>query len=545
MIMNTKRNGQIRVLHLDDEPIILEITRMYLERDGNISVDSVNTAQEALELLATSRYDAVISDYEMPIMDGIEFLKEIREAGYDLPFILYTGRGREEVVIRAFHNGANFYLQKGGDVKPQFAELAQKVTQAAGQYRSKQKLQHLYRIFQALRAVSGTLHGEEEIDHKLQKVCEYISFSQGYQNIRIVLFDKKGEVRAVYHSGLKEKIDDLLVYLKAGNRTSCTHRALELSPEPVICEPNETCYTCPLYSDHQGQYALTMRLEHGGAVFGIISVTISSDFAEDSDEQAMFSELAHEIAYAIHHYSLEEEQNAMEALMGTGRKLHIINSITRHDIRNQLTIQMNIYELLLECAESVPEIRPYVTTLGSSINSIQEHLVFSDVYQKIGIQKPRWLSVAGIIEGITASHEFGDISIIHSVGTVEVFTDVMFGKIITNLIENAIMHGKRVTTVRIGFLEQINQGIITIEDDGIGVANDLKTKIFERGFGSNTGLGLYYTREILGITGMEIRETGIPDHGARFEIIIPKKGYRMRRGGEVAVLSASRIGEEV
>jgi signal transduction histidine kinase len=235
----------------------------------------------------------------------------------------------------------------------------------------------------------------------------------------------------------------------------------------------------------------------------------------------------------------------MEALMGTGRKLHIINSITRHDIRNQLTIQMNIYELLLECAESVPEIRPYVTTLGSSINSIQEHLVFSDVYQKIGIQKPRWLSVAGIIEGITASHEFGDISIIHSVGTVEVFTDVMFGKIITNLIENAIMHGKRVTTVRIGFLEQINQGIITIEDDGIGVANDLKTKIFERGFGSNTGLGLYYTREILGITGMEIRETGIPDHGARFEIIIPKKGYRMRRGGEVAVLSASRIGEEV
>ena len=543
MIMNTKQNGQIRILHLDDEPILLDVTRMYLERSGTIRVDTANNAQEALRLLTMSRYDAIISDYEMPVMNGIEFLKEIRECGYGMPFILYTGRGREEVVIRAFNNGATFYLQKGGDPKSQFAELFQKVTQAASQYRSKLKVQHLYRIFQGLRTVSGTLHGEEEIDRKLQKVCDYIFASQGYQNVRIVLFDKRGCVRAVYHSGLEERISDLLEYLKAGNRTSCTRRALELSREPVICEPSQTCSDCPLFSDHQGQYALTMRLEHAGMVFGIISVTLSSDFAEDSDEQAMFSELAHEIAYAIHHYSLEEEQSAMETLMGTSRKLHIINSITRHDIRNQLTIQMNIYELLLECAESVPEIRSYVSTLGSSINSIHEHLVFSDVYQKIGIQRPRWLSIAAIIEGITCSHEFGDISISHSVGSVEVFTDVMFGKIITNLVENAIMHGKRVSTIRIGFMEQGNLGIITVEDDGIGVPEDLKVKIFERGFGSNTGLGLYYTREILGITGMEIYETGIPDEGARFEIRIPKKGYRMRKGGEVAVLSAPRVSE--
>jgi CheY-like chemotaxis protein/signal transduction histidine kinase len=541
--MNTKKKIQIRVLHLDDEPIILDITRMFLERDSNISVDSINQAQEALLLLSSSRYDVIISDYEMPVMDGIEFLKEIRECGHDLPFILFTGRGREEVVIRAFNNGATFYLQKGGDPTSQFTELARKVNQAAGEYRARQKIQHLYRIFQVLRSVSGTLHGDGEIDRKLQMVCDYIVASQGYQNIRIVLFDRNGHFSAVYHSGLEERIIELLAYLKSGNRTSCTHRALEMNREPVICEPSQTCSSCPLFSDHQGQFALTMRLEHAGVVFGIISVTLSSDFAQDSDELAMFSELAHEIAYVIHHYFLEEEQNAMETLMGTSRKLHIINSITRHDIKNQLTIQMNIYELLLEYTESVPDIRSFVNMLGSSINSIQEHLVFSEVYQKIGIQRPRWLSVAGIIEGITASHEFGDISIIHSVGSVEVFTDVMFGKIITNLIENAIMHGERVSMVRIGFLDQITQGVIIIEDDGIGVPEDLKAKIFKRGFGSNTGLGLYYTREILSITGMEIQETGIPDVGARFEIKIPKKGFRMRKGGEVAVQSTPQVSE--
>ncbi|PKL60729.1 MAG: hypothetical protein CVV33_01155 [Methanomicrobiales archaeon HGW-Methanomicrobiales-4] len=543
MTRSQRRTGHIRVLHLDDEPIILDITRMYLERTGKIQVDTVSEAKEALRLLAATRYDAIISDYEMPVMDGIEFLKEIRECGHDLPFILFTGRGREEVVIRAFNNGATFYLQKGGDPGSQYTELVKKVTLATGQYRTKQNIQHLYQIFQALREVSGTLHGEEEIDHKLRNVCRIISSGQGYQNVRIVLFDRDDGVRSVYQAGLEEQIEELLGYLKAGNRTSCTRRALEKSREPVICEPSQTCSSCPLYSDHQGQFALTMRLEHAGEIYGIISVTLSSDYAHDFDEQMMFIELANEIAYAIHHYALEEEQNAMETLMGTSRKLHIINSITRHDIRNQLTVQMNTYELLLESAEEYPEMRTYVNALGSSINSIMEHLVFSEVYQKIGIQRPRWLSVGAIIEGITSSHEFGPISILHSTGTVEVYTDVMFGKIVTNLIENAIMHGKRVTTVRIGFYEQINQGVLVIEDDGIGVPDELKERIFEKGFGNNTGLGLYYTREILGITGMEIAETGKNLEGARFEIRIPRRGYRIRKGSEAVIFAGLPVSE--
>ncbi len=541
MTIESKKTGKFQILHLDDEPIILEITRMYLERTGRIKVDSVTSPQEAVCLLSSRRYDAVISDYEMPVMDGIEFLKEIRECGHDLPFILFTGRGREEVVIRAFNNGATFYLQKGGDPGSQFAELSRKIIYASGQYRTKQKIKHLYRIFQALREVSGTLHGEGELDRKLKKVCTIVSSGRGYQNVRIVLFDKEGGIQ-VHQTGLEDRVNDLITYLNAGNRTSCTRHALENSKEPVICEPSQTCAACPLYDNHQGQYALTMRLEHAGEIYGIISVTLSSDYATDADEQAMFTELGNEIAYAIHHYRLIEEQNAMESLIGTSRKLHIINSITRHDIRNQLTVQMNSYELLLECAESCPEIRPNIAALGTSINSIHEHLVFSDVYQKIGIQRPRWLSVGAIIEGIICSLEYRDLSILHATGGVEIYTDVMFGKIVSNLIENAIMHGKRVTCINIRLLEQIDRGVLVIEDDGIGVPNELKEKIFERGFGSNTGLGLYYTREILGITGMEIVETGKNLEGARFEIRIPKKGYRIKNGYDIvqpATLSVS------
>jgi len=75
-------------------------------------------------------YDAIVSDYQMPEMDGIEFLKKVRSSGNPIPFIIFTGRGREEVAIQALSIGADYYLQKGGDPKSQFAELAHQIEQA-------------------------------------------------------------------------------------------------------------------------------------------------------------------------------------------------------------------------------------------------------------------------------------------------------------------------------------------------------------------------------------------------------------------------------
>ncbi len=120
----------LRVLYVDDEPDLLELGRIFLERDGHFTVDTIESAPAALTLLNSTKYDAVISDYLMPDMDGIEFLKKVRSSGNHIPFILFTGRGREEVVIQALNEGADFYLQKGGDPTPQFMELTHKVRQA-------------------------------------------------------------------------------------------------------------------------------------------------------------------------------------------------------------------------------------------------------------------------------------------------------------------------------------------------------------------------------------------------------------------------------
>jgi len=120
----------ISVLCVDDETVLLDVTRVFLERTGEFSVATSISAQEAIALLADHSYDAIVSDYQMPGMDGLALLKHIRAEKNAVPFILFTGKGREEVAIEALNLGADFYLQKGGEPKSQYAELANKIRQA-------------------------------------------------------------------------------------------------------------------------------------------------------------------------------------------------------------------------------------------------------------------------------------------------------------------------------------------------------------------------------------------------------------------------------
>jgi PAS domain S-box-containing protein len=118
------------VLYVDDDEILLGLNKIYLEKTGEFSIDTAKSAGEALGKIAGQSYDAIVSDYDMPEMDGIAFLKVVRERHGSIPFLLFTGKGREDVVIRAVESGADYYIQKGIDLHGMFAELSHKIKRA-------------------------------------------------------------------------------------------------------------------------------------------------------------------------------------------------------------------------------------------------------------------------------------------------------------------------------------------------------------------------------------------------------------------------------
>lgn len=140
----------ISVLYVDDEPALLDVAKIFLERSGTIHVDTLTSVEEAMDRIRATPYDAIISDYQMPHMDGISFLKTLRSEFPTLPFIIFTGKGREDVVIEALNCGADHYLQKGGDPKAQFAELRHNIGRAVERRRANDTIIHLNRLYSVL-----------------------------------------------------------------------------------------------------------------------------------------------------------------------------------------------------------------------------------------------------------------------------------------------------------------------------------------------------------------------------------------------------------
>lgn len=222
---------------------------------------------------------------------------------------------------------------------------------------------------------------------------------------------------------------------------------------------------------------------------------------------------------------ITDRKKAEDAICLANRKLNLLNDITRHDIVNTLTGLLGTVEMARDPAMSDERdlLLSDVHTLGLNI---QKQIEFTREYQAVGIKEPVWQNVARIIQRAANLCEESGVTIVNDITPFEVFADPLLEKVFYNLIQNALSYGKNVHTIR--FTERISDRgfAIVCEDDGVGIPAEMKEKSFGRGIGQNTGMGLFLSREILAITGITIRENGIPGKGARFEMVIPKGGYR-------------------
>jgi PAS domain S-box-containing protein len=584
----------ISLLYADDEPDLLDLCKLFLEREGEFSVTTVTSASEGLKILADGKIEGIISDYQMPLMDGIEFLKQVRRDYKDIPFILFTGKGREEVVIEAINNGADFYLQKGGDPRAQFSELSHKIRQAIRRKKAEEDLRMMKATVS--NAAEGILWINQDggITFFNDTICSMLGYSRDeftclrIQDINPRLFEnhilplweraKKKNYITVQDSNRKKDgstipVEILLNYIEFGSNAyvfafvrDITDRKraedelksayeknqglMDYANDAIFIADTETGMLLDANKKTQAMIGRTLEeirtmheselhpkeeeekyrayfkkhaLEGKGLQEEIvidkngnhISVIVSSTILYIGGRRCLMG-IFHDIS---------DIKKAHDALQLANKKLNLLAEITRHDIRNKLTILGGYLELFNDHPPE-PQHSMYLDKLKTAVTMITANIEFTKLYQDLGVVAPSWQKVNETFYKACTHIDIKKIRFESEKDEVEIFADPLLERVFYNIVQNAVEHGTRVSVVRLSWSESANGLLIRLEDDGIGIPVQDKETIFERGFGKNTGLGLFLSREILSITNITIKESGEFQHGARFEMLVPKGVYR-------------------
>ena len=228
-----------------------------------------------------------------------------------------------------------------------------------------------------------------------------------------------------------------------------------------------------------------------------------------------------------------ERKRFEAAIQLANRKLNTLSTITRHDILNQITAIV-MYLSLAEESSSDPGVIDQLHKIEEITQLIQKQIRFTRDYQTIGESTPHWQNVGITVDNALAGLDMGAIKVEKGCENLDLFADYLLEKVFYNIMDNAVRHGEKVTTLRFSCRENTNGATLIIEDDGVGIPEGVKEKIFKREYYRNTGYGLFLAEEILSITGITISETGVPGKGARFEIHAPKGTYRFGETGTKA-----------
>jgi len=223
---------------------------------------------------------------------------------------------------------------------------------------------------------------------------------------------------------------------------------------------------------------------------------------------------------------LHQRHSAEESLRAANHKLALLGSITRHDISNQTSIIASACDLLFDEVPDTEQTSQLTTLIRNALNTIREIIFFTRIYEDMGAHQPVWHQVSLLVADAMSHFHTCSCTIIDKTDSLEVLADPLFDRVIFNLIDNAIRHGKTVTTITVDVHIEGPIARVRVADNGTGIADAEKEKIFERGYGKNTGLGLFLSREILSLTGIAITETGREGAGACFELKIPDGKWR-------------------
>ena len=223
---------------------------------------------------------------------------------------------------------------------------------------------------------------------------------------------------------------------------------------------------------------------------------------------------------------ITETRKALLNLHKNREKQKLMESVTYHDIFNQVQIMKGYLELMGSDESRKEQDRRMFSRVEKAADNISDQVKVLRDYYALGLSDPEWLSLEQQIKRALEGSGLTVDSLCIDCESRKVQADRSFYKVFHNLFQNSMKHGNGITRVAISCQDLPDKWLrIVYTDDGIGIPKDDKERIFERGFGKHTGLGMFLVREILHTSGFKIRETGV--QGARFEIDIPPGFHRL------------------
>jgi PAS domain S-box-containing protein len=469
MLYPDESDEQIRILHVDGNPELSGYIESISEKKC-FSVVSCTSGQEALELLRKEPFDVIVAEHRPPTIDGIALLGAARFISPDLPFIFFTGSLDEDLPIDALNSGADRYLRKGGDQASVYCDLLGKIRDAVRE--------------RTIRKDPG--------EH-IRQIAEYCTDL-------ILVTDRHGQI----------------VYVSPSSAT-----VLGYSPEEFPGAVLNDDLIAGLAGDEEKERQEThnagkeIRVGRKNGSYATLDVRRSPIYIDSAFQGTLV------IARDVTDLKQEEER-----LRDVNKRLSLLSSVTRHDILNQVAVLVGYLELLGEDLTDRPDLADVLKIIETATRKIEQQITFTREYEKIGILAPCWQNVRDVLGNTAGSRRLKGADIVVSTGTLEIYADPMLHKVFSNLVENALRHAGAFTEIEVSFRSDGTEGIITFRDNGVGVPDAIKGRIFSRGFGSHTGFGLYLAREILDITGISIAERGEAGKGACFEIRLPKGTWR-------------------
>ncbi|MDY6819165.1 MAG: GAF domain-containing protein [Halobacteriales archaeon] len=336
----------IRVLHVDDDPEFTELSQSMLGSDReDFTVVTATDATTGLEMIERERIDCVISDYQMSDIDGLEFLQRVRDQWPDLPFILFTSRGSEEIASEAISAGVTDYVQKSVGMDS-FEILAERIVAAVERRRAEQRASELTRINDVIRDIQRGLVSATTREQIETTVCKRLSAADRY------LFAWIGEVdpetdRIVPRASSTEA-DSYLNEITVRTDEEPTGqgpggRAIRTGETQVVQNVREDPTFEPWRAaavEHGVGSVIALPLVYENEQFGLLGIYADRPEAFDETEQTVLEELRDTIVQAVQAAETRRELEQYRTLVETvGDPMYVLDTDGRLRMANDAFIE--------------------------------------------------------------------------------------------------------------------------------------------------------------------------------------------------------------